>query len=220
MKLHPSCPTHPTLAQVGLALWLCAAGFWAGLGAAVAQTTGPASVAAPTQASASGPAGAACPRLLRHTHDRLQDEKPQSLCQYTGQVVVVVNTASFCGFTPQYKGLEDLYARYKGRGLVVLGFPSNDFSQEPDSNQKIADFCENTFGVKFPMFSKTSVTGAQAVPLFKQLSELTGTRPRWNFYKYVIARDGTHAVAFNSMTGPQDKNFVAEVEKQLNVKLP
>ena len=116
MKLHPSCPTHPTLAQVGLALWLCAAGFWAGLGAAVAQTTGPASVAAPTQASASGPAGAACPRLLRHTHDRLQDEKPQSLCQYTGQVVVVVNTASFCGFTPQYKGLEDLYARYKGRG--------------------------------------------------------------------------------------------------------
>jgi glutathione peroxidase len=112
MKLHPSCPTHPTLAQVGLALWLCAAGFWAGLGAAVAQTTGPASVAAPTQTSASGPAGAACPRLLRHTHDRLQDEKPQSLCQYTGQVVVVVNTASFCGFTPQYKGLEDLYARY------------------------------------------------------------------------------------------------------------
>jgi len=104
--------------------------------------------------------------------------------------------------------------------LVVLGFPSNDFSQEPDSNQKIADFCENTFGVKFPMFSKTSVTGNQAVPLFKQLAELTGTRPRWNFYKYVIARDGTHAVAFSSMTGPQDKSFVAEVEKQLSVKLP
>ena len=224
MKLQPNCPTPPFLAQVGLALWLCAAGFWAGLGAAVAQTSGPvgASASAPAQATSSGSAnaGAACPRLLRHTHDRLQDEKPQSLCQYTGQVVVVVNTASFCGFTPQYKGLEDLYARYKGRGLVVLGFPSNDFSQEPDSNQKIADFCENTFGVKFPMFSKTSVTGNQAVPLFKQLAELTGTRPRWNFYKYVIARDGTHAVAFSSMTGPQDKSFVAEVEKQLNVKLP
>ena len=212
--LRPMPATHP-LARAALALLLCAATVAVWLQPALAQTPGPAVVP-----SAQASPNATCPRLLRHTHDRLQDEKPQSLCQYTGQVVVVVNTASFCGFTPQYKGLEDLYARYKGRGLVVLGFPSNDFSQEPDSNQKIADFCENTFGVKFPMFSKTSVTGAQAVPLFKQLSELTGTRPRWNFYKYVIARDGTHAVAFNSMTGPQDKNFVAEVEKQLNVKLP
>ncbi len=163
---------------------------------------------------------ASCPPLLRHTHVRLQDEKPQSLCQYSGQVVVVVNTASFCGFTPQYKALEALYERYKGRGLVVLGFPSNDFAQEPESNQKIADFCENTFGVKFPMFGKTSVTGAQAVPLFKQLAELTGSRPRWNFYKYVVARDGTHAVAFGSTTGPLDKSFVAEVEKQLQAKQP
>jgi len=161
-----------------------------------------------------------CPPLLRHTHARLQDEKPQSLCQYSGQVVVVVNTASFCGFTPQYKALEALYERYKGRGLVVLGFPSNDFAQEPDSNEKIADFCENTFGVKFPMFVKTSVTGSQTVPLFKQLAELTGTRPRWNFHKYVLARDGIHAVAFGSTTGPLDKGFVAEVEKQLQVKQP
>jgi glutathione peroxidase len=215
MKLPRPLPATNAMARFAWLVWVgVAAAGW--LIPAAAQTTGPASVAPSTQASPS----AACPRLLRHTHDRLQDEKPQSLCQYAGQVVVVVNTASFCGFTPQYKGLEDLYARYKGRGLVVLGFPSNDFSQEPDSNQKIADFCENTFGVKFPMFSKTSVTGNQAVPLFKQLSELTGTRPRWNFYKYVIARDGVHAVAFNSMTGPQDKNFVAEVEKQLNVKLP
>jgi len=215
MNLLQPLPATRPLAQAALALLLCAAAGWGWVRPASAQTPGPAPVP-----SAQASPNAACPRLLRHTHDRLQDEKPQSLCQYAGQVVVVVNTASFCGFTPQYKGLEDLYARYKGRGLVVLGFPSNDFSQEPDSNQKIADFCENTFGVKFPMFSKTSVTGAQAVPLFKQLSELTGTRPRWNFYKYVIARDGTHAVAFNSMTGPQDKNFVAEVEKQLNVKLP
>ena len=214
MKLLQPTPASRPLARAALALLLCTASVVVCVQAASAQTPGPA--AASPQ---SGPS-AACPRLLRHTHDRLQDEKPQSLCQYTGQVVVVVNTASFCGFTPQYKGLEDLYARYKGRGLVVLGFPSNDFSQEPDSNQKIADFCENTFGVKFPMFSKTSVTGNQAVPLFKQLAELTGTRPRWNFYKYVIARDGTHAVAFSSMTGPQDKSFVAEVEKQLSVKLP
>ena len=212
--LRPMPATRP-LARAALALLLCAATVAVWLQPASAQTPGPAVVP-----SAQASPNATCPRLLRHTHDRLQDEKPQSLCQYAGQVVVVVNTASFCGLTPQYKGLEDLHARYKGRGLVVLGFPSNDFSQEPESNQKIADFCENTFGVKFPMFSKTSVTGNQAVPLFKQLAELTGTRPRWNFYKYVIARDGTHAVAFSSMTGPQDKSFVAEVEKQLSVKLP
>ncbi len=121
---------------------------------------------------------AACPAVLQHTVARLQDEKPQALCQYAGQVVVVVNTASFCGFTPQYKGLEALYAKYKDQGLVVLGFPSNDFSQEPESNAKIADFCENTFGVKFPMFVKTTVRGSQALPLFKQLAEKTGTTPK------------------------------------------
>ena len=115
-------------------------------------------------------ADAKCPAVLQHTVERLQDEKPQNLCQYAGQVVVVVNTASFCGFTPQYKGLEELHARYKDKGLVVLGFPSNDFSQEPGNNQKIADFCENTYGVKFPMFSKTTVRGADASPLFKQLT--------------------------------------------------
>jgi glutathione peroxidase len=162
----------------------------------------------------------ACPRVLQHTVARLQDEKPQNLCQYAGQVVVVVNTASFCGFTPQYKGLEALYAKYKDQGLVVLGFPSNDFSQEPDSNAKIADFCENTFGVKFPMFVKTTVRGAEALPLFKQLAEQTGTTPKWNFYKYVIGRDGKSIKSFSSMTGPQDKSFVQEVEKQLAEKQP
>jgi glutathione peroxidase len=161
-----------------------------------------------------------CPRVLQHTVQRLQDEKPQALCQYAGQVVVVVNTASFCGFTPQYKGLEALYAKYKDRGLVVLGFPSNDFSQEPDSNAKIADFCENTFGVKFPMFVKTTVRGADALPLYKQLAEISGTTPKWNFYKYVIGRDGQQIKSFNSMTGPQDKSFVQEIEKQLAQKGP
>ena len=100
-------------------------------------------------------APAACPALLQHSFPRLQDEKPQSLCQYAGKVLLVVNTASYCGFTPQYKGLEELYARYRDAGLVVLGFPSNDFAQEPGSNAQIADFCENTYGVKFPMFAKT-----------------------------------------------------------------
>jgi glutathione peroxidase-family protein len=122
--------------------------------------------------------------------------------------VVVVNTASFCGFTPQYQGLEALYAKYKDKGLVVLGFPSNDFSQETGSNKEIADFCENTFGVKFPMFTKTSVAGKDANPLFKQLAAKTGTTPRWNFYKYVIARDGVSVASFNSTADPASRAFV------------
>ena len=177
-----------------------------------------AALASPTARAASPEAAAmpqACPTLLQQNVLRLQDEKPQSLCQYTGKVVLVVNTASFCGFTPQYQGLEALHAKYQGRGLVVLGFPSNDFAQESGSNKDIADFCENTFGVKFPMFTKTSVSGKDASPLFKQLAAKTGMPPRWNFYKYIISRDGSAVTAFNSMTAPDSRSFVAEIEKQL-----
>ena len=157
----------------------------------------------------------ACPAVLQQNVQRLQDEKPQSLCQYSGKVVVVVNTASFCGFTPQYKALEALYTQYQGRGLVVLGFPSNDFSQESGSNKDIAEFCESTFGVKFPMFTKTTVSGKDASPLFKQLAAASGTPVRWNFYKYIVSRDGLAVTSFNSMTDPGGSKFVAEVEKQL-----
>ena len=107
----------------------------------------------PGLAPAQSTAPTACPATLNHTFDRLQDEKPQSLCQYAGKVVLVVNTASYCGFTPQYEGLEALYGKYKDKGLVVLGFPSNDFAQEKATNRDIADFCQNTYGVKFPMFT-------------------------------------------------------------------
>jgi glutathione peroxidase len=161
-----------------------------------------------------------CPAVLQHTVERLQDEKPQNLCQYAGQVVLVVNTASFCGFTPQYKSLEELYARYKDKGLVVLGFPSNDFAQEPGNNQKIADFCENTYGVKFPMFTKTTVRGNDALPLFKQLTQLTDTSPKWNFYKYLISRDGKQVKSYNSTTDPLDPKFLAEVDRLLSAKTP
>ena len=165
-------------------------------------------------AQAQAPA-AACPATLQHTFPRLQDEKPQSLCQYAGRVVLVVNTASYCGFTPQYKGLETLHGRYSGRGLVVLGFPSNDFNQEKASNKEIAEFCENTFGVKFPMFAASSVRGDKANPLFKQLAAQSGTTPKWNFYKYLIARNGAVVASWASNTGPQDKALLQEVEKQL-----
>ena len=159
-----------------------------------------------------------CTGLLQHNFLRLQDEKPQSLCQYSGKVVVVVNTASFCGFTPQYEGLEALFKKYKDRGLVVLGFPSNDFAQEKGSNKEIAAFCENTFGVKFPMFTKTAVSGKDINPLFKQLAAQTGTPVRWNFYKYVIARDGITAVSFDSSAEPDSSRFIKEIEKQLVVR--
>lgn len=174
---------------------------------ATAQTASP---TAPKPVSAE-----ACPVILQHTFARLQDEKPQALCQYAGKVVLVVNTASFCGFTPQYKGLEALDTQYRARGLVVLGFPSNDFAQEAGSNKEIADFCESTFGVKFPMFVKSSVRGSDANPLFKELAKATGTTPKWNFYKYLIGRDGKVITAYSSMTAPDDKGFVRELEKQL-----
>jgi glutathione peroxidase len=158
-----------------------------------------------------------CPALLQHTFPRLQDEKPQSLCQYSGRVLLVVNTASYCGFTPQYEGLEKLHAKYKGQGLVVLGFPSNDFAQEKGSNKEIADFCENTFGVKFPMFGMSSVRGGDANPLYRQLSAQTGRQPLWNFHKYLIGRDGKVVANYSSMTRPDDPALRQALERQLSL---
>jgi glutathione peroxidase len=169
--------------------------------------------AAPIPAAAAG--ADACPALLQHTFPRLQDEKPQPLCQYAGRVLLVVNTASYCGFTPQYKGLEELYARYRERGLVVLGFPSNDFAQETGSNQQIADFCENTFGVKFPMFGKSAVRGSDANALFRELAAATGRAPLWNFHKYLVGRDGKVVAQYSSLTRPDDPALVKALEQQL-----
>ena len=142
-----------------------------------------------------------CPSLLNREIPRLQDEKPQNLCQY--------------------KGLEALYSRYQQRGLVVLGFPSNDFSQEPGDSKTIADFCENTYGVKFPMFIKTRVAdaaGAEKSPLFAELKQATGEAPKWNFHKYVIARDGKTVQSFGTMTSPDSASFVKNIEKLLDAK--
>lgn len=168
--------------------------------------------------AAAAAAAPACPAVLNHQFPRLQDEKPQQLCQYAGQVVLVVNTASYCGFTPQYKGLEALNERYRARGLVVLGFPSNDFAQEKESNKEIAEFCENTYGVKFPMFAKSSVRGAKANPLFAELARRTGDAPGWNFHKYLIGRDGQTVLSRSTRVDPQDKAFIADVERLLESK--
>jgi glutathione peroxidase len=168
---------------------------------------------------ASAQAAGACPAVLQHTQPRLQDEKPVSLCDYGGKVVLVVNTASYCGYTPQYKSLEATAAKYRDRGLVVLGFPSNDFGgQEPGSNADIAAFCDNTFGVKFPMFAKSSVApgaGRSVNPLFVGLQQRSGQVPRWNFHKYLISRSGEQVLGFGSAVDPQDPAFVKDLEKLL-----
>jgi glutathione peroxidase len=157
-----------------------------------------------------------CPALLDHSFPRLQDETPQNLCQYRGKVVLVVNTASYCGFTPQYEGLEKLYAQYAARGFTILGFPSGDFGgQEKGSNKEIADFCYNTYGVKFPMFTKSSVKGSAANPLFAALTKDTGQAPKWNFHKYLIGRDGKVIASFPSQVEPLDKKLTGQIESLL-----
>ena len=161
------------------------------------------------------PAAAACPTLLDQRLTTLQG-KPDDLCRYAGQVVVVVNTASYCGYTPQYQGLEALYQKYRGRGLVVLGFPSNDFGkQEPGTNAEVADFCERTFKVRFPMYEKTVVSGTGASPLYKQLAARTGDAPKWNFHKYILDRKGEPVASFDAKVVPEDAKLVEAVEKAL-----
>ena len=184
--------------------------------AAPAMAQSPAVATATGAAAAPTAAPAACPAILKQTFNRLQDETPQNLCQYAGKVVLVVNTASYCGYTSQYQGLEAMYAKYGSKGLVVLGFPSNDFGkQEPGSSKEIADFCFNTYGVKFPMFSKSVVSGSTPNPMFANLIKITGKAPAWNFHKYLIDRNGKVIDNFASKVTPDDKQLVAEVEKAL-----
>jgi glutathione peroxidase len=170
-------------------------------------------------AQAADAPGADCPPLLRHTFNGLQTGKPQSLCDYRGKVLVFVNTASYCGYTKQYEGLEALYRKYKDRGLVVVGFPSNDFgSQEPGSNKEIAEFCRTTYGVEFPMFEKSSVARLETQPLYASLVKATGQAPQWNFHKYVVDRTGTRITSYGSAVEPGQREFVASIERLLAEK--
>jgi glutathione peroxidase len=168
-----------------------------------------ASLALPLMASAAG--------LLDVAYRPLAGKDPVNLAQrYHGRVLLVVNTASKCGFTPQYEGLEALQKSYSARGLSVLGFPSNDFKgQEPGDEKDIQEFCTLTYGVKFPMFEKVHVVGDQATPLYKGLTAATGVAPGWNFHKYLIGRDGTVIAQFPSRVKPDDKDLVAAIERAL-----
>lgn len=163
-----------------------------------------------------GAAAEGCASLLNHSFPALLTGKPQSLCQYSGKVVLVVNTASACGFTPQYEGLEAVYKRYAARGLVVVGFPSNDFGgQEQGSNREVAEFCRVNFGVSFPMFEKSSVSGARANPFHAALAQRGGGPPQWNFHKYLIDRSGNRVVGFASAIDPASPRMTREIERLL-----
>jgi len=162
-----------------------------------------------------GEAMAACPALLDRSFNTIE-EKPRSLCEYAGKVVLVVNTASQCGYTPQYEGLEALYRKYRPRGLIVLGFPSNDFGgQEPGSNKEIASFCVNQYAVDFPVFAKTEL---KSNSLYVDLAKASGKAPQWNFHKYLVDRDGRQVFSFDTRVEPNDPKLVAAIEQLLQSK--
>ena len=155
--------------------------------------------------------------LLNRDFRKLASEEQVYLCEaYSGKVLLVVNTASKCGNTPQYDGLEKLYEEYGEQGLVVLGFPSNEFfGQEPGTEAEIEEFCRLTYGVQFPMFEKTMVKEKNANPFFAALADSAGTYPTWNFHKYLIGRDGALISEFSPRTKPQDPKVVGAIESAL-----
>jgi glutathione peroxidase len=185
---------------------------------AVAALTA-AALSSAARAQDPAPVADACPQVLNFSFNRLQTGQPESLCQYRGKVVLIVNTASYCGYTHQYEGLEALYRKYKSRGLVVVGFPSNDFGgQEPGSNKEIAEFCRLTYGVEFPMFEKSSVTSIKTNPLYSELLARTGQSPKWNFHKYLVDRDGKQIASFGTRVEPDDADLLSAVERMLAAK--
>ena len=137
------------------------------------------------------------------------------LSQFKGKVVVVVNVASRCGYTPQYDDLQTLWSEYKSKNLVVLGVPTNNFRQEPGTNKEIKDFCETNFGITFPMTEKTNVIGTNSHPFYKWARKDfgIGAIPKWNFHKIIIGKDGKVASTFSSITSPSSKKFINTIEK-------
>ena len=157
---------------------------------------------------------AACSDLLKHSYTSLQG-KPVNLCDYANRPILVVNTASKCGYTPQFEKLEAMNKRYGPRGLVVLGFPSNDFNQELGTNKEIAEFCKLTYFVEFPMIEKGAVKGPAANPFYKQLAAATGQPPQWNFHKYLIAPDGRTVYSFATQVEPDSREIMSRLAPML-----
>lgn len=155
--------------------------------------------------------------LLDHSFRPLAGKAPVHLGKaYAGKVVLVVNTASKCGYTPQFEALEATHRKYQRQGFAVLGFPSGDFmAQEFEDEKQIQQFCTLTYGVKFPMFEKVHVIGAQATPLYRALSQAAGEAPKWNFHKYLLGRDGQLVASYGSKTEPDDAVVIAAIEQAL-----
>jgi len=160
------------------------------------------------------PADAACPPLLDHQYRTLQGGDV-NLCDYADRPILVVNTASKCGYTPQFEKLEGMYKKYKDKGLMVVGFPSNDFKQELLTNKEIGDFCRLTYSINFPMIEKSAVTGPGADPFYKQLAEATGQPPRWNFHKYLIMPGATQVYSFNTKVEPDSAEIMGKITPAL-----
>ncbi len=158
-----------------------------------------------------------CGELLNYNFKPLGKNEPVNLCeQYSGKLIMIVNTASKCAFTPQYEGLETLYKRYKDQGFVVLGFPSNDFAgQEPGTENQIKEFCELTYGVNFPMFEKTHAGKSNAAPFYQKLASVAGEYPAWNFHKYLIGADGKLIASIKSYTKPDSDKVIKLIEENL-----
>ncbi|MFQ2788958.1 glutathione peroxidase [Aeromonas caviae] len=154
----------------------------------------------------SGAVSAACPDYFNVEMRELNSTQRHNLCQLTeGKVVLVVNTASYCGYSGQFRDLEALYQGYKQKGLMVLGFPSNDFWQEAGNENKTAEVCRRDYGVTFPMFNRVAVRGSDAVPLFKGLTAAAdGDAPNWNFHKYLVGRDGKLIASYGANQNPSD----------------
>ena len=166
-------------------------------------------------AAAAGTAGAACPDYLDKSMRRLHSQEDVNLCEVTaGKPVLIVNTASHCGYAPQFKGLEAVHQSYKDRGLVVVGFASDSFRQEADSEAEAADVCFVNYGVTFTMLAPTPVRGAGANPVFQKLGKEAG-EPRWNFNKYLVDADGNVVEHFGSGTTPDSNTMTAAIEKVL-----
>ena len=157
-----------------------------------------------------------CPDVLKFMKRKLNSQETVNFCEaYKDKAILFVNTASKCGFTPQFDGLEKLYNDYKDKNFVVLGFPSGDFNQEFDDEGKTAELCELTYGVKFPMFETIAVRGDDADPLYRLLAEKAGSAPKWNFYKYLVDRKGNLVDSYSSFTKPQDEDLIADIEQAI-----
>lgn len=166
-----------------------------------------------TVLSATASAANSCPDVLKFMKRKLNSQEMVNLCDaYKGKALLIVNTASYCGFTPQFEGLEAMNEEYKDKDFAILGFPSHDFNQEDDDEGKTAELCELTYGVKFPMFEPIHVKGDDADPLYKMLAKATGEEPSWNFNKYLVNKEGQIIKHYGSRTKPSDEGLRADIE--------